>query len=71
VGGNPEVVEDGEHGVVVPAAEPDALAAGIVALLQDPALRERLGRAARLRAQDFDIRAAVHRSEELYEELLR
>jgi glycosyltransferase involved in cell wall biosynthesis len=70
VGGNPEVVEDGEHGLVVPAAEPDALADGIVTLLQDPALRERLGKAAMRRAQDFDIRAAVHRSEELYEELL-
>ncbi|MGH2817500.1 MAG: glycosyltransferase [Actinomycetota bacterium] len=70
-GGNPEVVEDGEHGLVVPAAEPDALADGIVTVLQDPALRERLGKAARRRAQDFDIRAAVYRSEELYEELLQ
>jgi glycosyltransferase involved in cell wall biosynthesis len=70
VGGNPEVVEHGEHGLVVPSAEPGALADGLVALLQDPGLRERLGQAARRRAQDFDIRAAVHRSEEIYEELV-
>jgi glycosyltransferase involved in cell wall biosynthesis len=70
VGGNPEVVNDGEHGLVVPAAEPDALAGGIVALLQDEALRKRLGESARLRARDFDIRSAVRRSEDLYEELL-
>ena len=71
VGGNPEVVEDGEQGLVVPPAEPQALAGGIVALLQDSALRERMGESARRRAQAFDIRAAVRRSEELYEELLR
>jgi glycosyltransferase involved in cell wall biosynthesis len=70
VGGNPEVVNDGEQGLVVPAAEPDALAGGIVALLQDQSLRERLGESARLRARDFDIRSAVRRSEDLYEELL-
>jgi hypothetical protein len=33
-------------------------------------LRERLGEAARERASEFDIRRAVHREEELYEELL-
>lgn len=71
VGGNPEVVNDGEHGLVVPAAQPEALAGGIVALLQDAALRERLGESAKRRAQDFDIRAAVRRTEAVYEELLR
>jgi glycosyltransferase involved in cell wall biosynthesis len=71
VGGNPEVVEDGEHGLVVPPENPNALAEGIVALLGDSALRGRMGEAARQRARDFDIRAAVRRSEELYEDLLR
>jgi glycosyltransferase involved in cell wall biosynthesis len=69
-GGNPEVVDDGEHGLVVPTADPIALADGIVALLQDPALRQRLGESARRRAQDFDIRAAVRRTEEVYQEVL-
>jgi glycosyltransferase involved in cell wall biosynthesis len=39
-------------------------------LLQDPALRDRLGRAARRRAAAFDIRSTVRRHEELYGELL-
>jgi glycosyltransferase involved in cell wall biosynthesis len=69
-GGNPEVVNDGEHGVIVPIADSGALADGIVALLQNHGLRERMGEAARRRAQDFDIHAAVRRSEELYEALL-
>jgi glycosyltransferase involved in cell wall biosynthesis len=69
-GGNPEVVEDGKEGLVVPTADSAALADGIVALLRDPVLRKRMGESARRRAEDFDIRAAVWRSEELYEELL-
>ena len=70
-GGNSEVVKDGKHGLLVPIADSGALADGIVTLLQDASLRERLGEAARKRAQDFDIRAAVRRSEEVYEALLR
>jgi glycosyltransferase involved in cell wall biosynthesis len=69
-GGNPEVVEDGRHGLVVEPADPGALADAIVSLLRDRSLRDRLGEAARRRAGDFDIRAAVHRVEEVYQELL-
>jgi glycosyltransferase involved in cell wall biosynthesis len=69
-GGNPEVVDDGEHGLVVPTADPSALADGIVALLQDPTLRQRMGESAKRRAQDFDIRGAVRRTEEVYRGLL-
>jgi glycosyltransferase involved in cell wall biosynthesis len=71
VGGNPEVVSDGQDGLVVPPADPEALSDGIVALLRDPSLRARLGEAAKRRAADFDIRTAVRRTEELYEELLQ
>jgi glycosyltransferase involved in cell wall biosynthesis len=70
VGGNTEAIRDGEHGLVVPRADPVALADGIVTLLREPSLRVWLGDAARRRAQDFDIRGAVHRTEEIYEELL-
>ena len=37
---------------------------------QDPALRARMGREGRTRADDFDIRHSVRRMEEVYEELL-
>jgi glycosyltransferase involved in cell wall biosynthesis len=53
----------------VPPADPQALADGIVTLLNDASLRVRLGRAAELRAQAFDIRRAIARMEEVYEEL--
>jgi glycosyltransferase involved in cell wall biosynthesis len=70
-GGSAEVVADGEHGLVVPPRDADALASGIVAVLCDPELRERLGRGARARAAVFDIRRSVRRAEDVYERLLR
>ncbi len=70
VGGLPEVIQDGENGLLVPAENPRALADGIIAALLDPALRERLGQAARRRAADFDIRTAVRHVEHVYEGLL-
>ncbi len=70
VGGLPELVTHGEQGLIVPPGNPSALAAELIRVLQDGSLRERLGEAARARAVQFDIRRAVHRMEEVYEELL-
>lgn len=70
VGGLGEVVRHGENGLVVPPGEPRALADAIVTLLRDGSLRRRLGEGARHRAADFDIRRAVKRVLEVYEELL-
>ena len=53
VGGNPELVEDGLTGVLVPPSNSEAMARGIVAYFTDPAIARRHGRAGRL--------AAVHR----------
>jgi glycogen(starch) synthase len=48
VGGVPETVRDGENGLLVDGGSADALAAGLRAMLADPAgARERAGRAAR------------------------
>ena len=69
VGGLPEVVSDERNGLVVPPADPRALADGIIRLLEDPQARSSLGDAARRRSADFDIRRAVRRMEEVYGEL--
>lgn len=47
VGGIPEVIRDGETGYLVPPGDPSALAARLAALLSDPSLRARMGRAGR------------------------
>lgn len=52
VAGIPEVILDGETGLVVPAGDRVALAAAIESLLTDMALRARLGGAARRKVED-------------------
>jgi glycosyltransferase involved in cell wall biosynthesis len=47
VGGIPELIHDGVNGLLCPPRDPDCLAEKIRTLVEDPALRERLGRAAR------------------------
>jgi glycosyltransferase involved in cell wall biosynthesis len=69
VGGLPEVVRDGEDGLIVPPGDADALARGILRLLKDESARSKLGEAARGRAAAFDIRQAVRRMEAVYGEL--
>jgi glycosyltransferase involved in cell wall biosynthesis len=67
VGGNAEAVEAGVTGVLVPPADPDALADAILALLLEPERAARLGEAGR-RSLDrrFSLAAAVKANEELY-----
>ena len=70
VGGIPEVIADGETGLLVPPSNSRALADALVGLLADGELRKRLGRAARERAaRKFDWRENVSRMEALYGEL--
>jgi len=45
VGGLPEFIEDGVHGLLVPHDDPEALAGGVGRMLDDPALARRLGQA--------------------------
>jgi len=70
VGGTPELIEDGESGLLVPRADPAALAAAIERVLDDPALAARLGAAARHRVETrFAPDASVDRLLALYAEV--
>jgi len=71
VGGTPEVVIDGESGLLVPCGEPQALADALRLLLQEPDLRHRMGQAGQKRiARHFSIDETVRKTEQLYEQLL-
>jgi glycosyltransferase involved in cell wall biosynthesis len=55
-GGVPEVVPDGECGLLVSAGDPRAIADALLTLLRDPIRRARFGQAGRRRAEScFDI----------------
>jgi glycosyltransferase involved in cell wall biosynthesis len=63
VGGNPEVVAEGETGYLVPSGDPARLAARVNDLLRDPAARARLGAAGRRRMRElftFDAQAKAY-----------
>ncbi len=59
VGGNLEVVREGETGLLVPAEDPEALAEAISTLLRDPVLARRLGEAGAARVRDLYSRAGM------------
>jgi glycosyltransferase involved in cell wall biosynthesis len=71
VGGIPEMIVDGETGFLVPSRDATALAAALSRLIEDPALRMRLGRAGRQRATSvFSIAAYASRIQQMYDEAL-
>ncbi len=72
VGGNPELVQHGVNGLLVPAADPQALADAIVKLAADADLRRAMGKAGRrLAEQRFSLEAMVARYQRLYSNLLQ
>jgi glycosyltransferase involved in cell wall biosynthesis len=72
VGAVAEVVEDGVTGFVVPPLDPPAIARAALRLLDDVALRERMGRAGRARAVErFSVERCAQVHLEAYDHALR
>jgi glycosyltransferase involved in cell wall biosynthesis len=70
VGGTPELVVDGETGLLVPPRDPEALAAALRRVLDDRELADRLGEAGRRRVSErFSLEAMTRRVLELYDEV--
>ena len=70
VSGVPEVVADGETGLLVPPREERPLAEGMLRLARDPELRTALGRAGRARVRErFGLDRMVDETIEVYRSL--
>lgn len=68
IGGVPELVADGETGILVPPEDCERWVYNIVKLSANPDLNARLGRAAQLRANDFTWGAIHGRYQRIYAE---
>jgi glycosyltransferase involved in cell wall biosynthesis len=72
VGGLPDTVCDGQSGILVPPGDRRQLAAAVVKLLADPALREQMGSHGREHClRRFDIAATVASVDAIYRSGLR
>ncbi|MFN3649701.1 MAG: glycosyltransferase family 4 protein [Armatimonadota bacterium] len=72
VGGIPEVMEHGRHGLLVPVNQPEALAAALRRLCESPALREELGAASCEHVRSaFSFERMLREYDALYEQCLR
>lgn len=72
VGGVPEIIGEGEAGIIVPPRDESAMTQSIGALLRDDDRRHRVGENARKRILDvFDTQKMYDRYEQLYREVAR
>jgi L-malate glycosyltransferase len=67
VGGVPEIIEHGVNGILIPTGSPDALSGEILGLLDDDALRQRIGEAGTdtMRSR-FDFACVLSRLMDMY-----
>lgn len=72
VGGNPELVLNGETGVLVPPRDSQALAAGVISILTNSGRASRFGENGRRRAEgQFSLQTMVQSYQTLYDECLK
>src|SRR6185295_12594782 len=70
VDGCREVIQDGLTGILVPPRDPEALAAGLLRVLQAPALLAALSSGALRDSARYDIGACVAAMQAVYDEVL-
>jgi glycosyltransferase involved in cell wall biosynthesis len=70
-GGIPEVVTEGETGLLAPVGDSRSLGGCIARLLKDPTLAERISAAARRRAADFSVEVMTDRTLLVYDRAAR
>jgi glycosyltransferase involved in cell wall biosynthesis len=68
--GHDDIIVHGETGLLVPRGDVDALTAAMQTLLEDPQLRDRLGRSALVRSRRFTVETSLPVLEEVLERLV-
>ena len=70
VGGIPEIIKDGETGILVKPEDEKELAQALETLIADPQLREKMAEKGFLRVKEnFSAKEMAEKYEKLYEEL--
>jgi glycosyltransferase involved in cell wall biosynthesis len=70
MGGLTDIVVDGQTGLLVPPHDPAALEQAMRMLLENPELRQQMGRAGKIRLKQFSASQVVPRIEATYRRLL-
>ncbi|RKY68545.1 MAG: glycosyl transferase [Candidatus Latescibacterota bacterium] len=70
-GGIPEVIKDGENGVLVPPRDPERLAGAVLRVLNDPELAHRLVETGYSRVREFSAERMANKTEEVYRSVLK
>jgi glycosyltransferase involved in cell wall biosynthesis len=71
VGGTPEVIQDGQTGLLIPPADPERVAEAIITMIENPELRHKFAQAGHKRAlSHFTVDRMTKRYEDIFIELL-
>jgi glycosyltransferase involved in cell wall biosynthesis len=71
IGGLPDIVVDGETGLLVPPGDTKELGKAMQRLLDNPQLREHMGACARQRVVRFQAKTVIPRIEQVYQEVMQ
>lgn len=72
IAGIPELIRDGEDGLLVPPSDVDALAKALARLMNDAELRQRIGKNGRVQVRNrYDLRSNVERLARIFEERMQ
>ena len=66
-----ELCQDGRNGYITDQDDDEAIAQGLLAILQDPALRETMAKESIAIANTHDLKTTLERFEEIYTDLIK
>ena len=71
VGGVPDIVRDGEDGILIPVKESIRLAEAIITLLEDKDKRKKMGKSGKVHASLYSDKAMVAKIDRLYNDWIQ